>query len=381
MKGLELLFLHNKKKRSSRSVIVGKGCYPYQKIGNSFDLESLHDILCFINNVIDNTPYNLPIVLMFINVKGDVKLPVILLECISYYILKIINKPIICLFKVKRSIYSNYLKISPLFKLNHLSSELNKEFIKSFCFSLSMYHYRILLDSKALETDILSKKYDDVCYFLMNNGVSESVAEDIAEVAVELMGNASEHGESDCLLDINIDDSIVNKNNDKEYYCVNICVLNFSEKLFNDDIKIKITSMSESLKKHPRYKALYKAYQYHSRNFNDGYCLENFLTIAAYQHRISGRQENGYVGGGTGLTKLIKNLQTRSALYHCYMISGYRCLYFDKKYLDYDKDEWLGFNTNKNFLSDVPAPSQFVKLKFYMPGTAYNLTFVIERGQ
>ena len=381
MRNLELLFLHNKNKRCARRVMVGKGCYPYQKIGNIFDLESLHDVLCFINKVIDKTPYNLPILLVFRDVKGDVKLPIILLECIVYYILKIMRKSIVCLFKVKRSIYSNYLGISPVFKLNHLSSDLNKGFIKSFSFDLSMYHYRILLDKNALETDVLSKKYDDICYFLMNNYVSESVAEDIAEVAIELMGNASEHGESDCLLDINIDDSIINKNNDKKYYCVNICILNFSKKLFYHDIKEKVTKMSDNLKKHPRYKTLYSAYQYHSKHFNEGYCLENFLTIAAYQHRISGRHESTYVGGGTGLTKLIKNLQTRSELYHCYMISGNRCLYFDKKYLDYDEDEWLGFNINKNFLNDLPVSSQFSKLNFYMPGTAYNLNFVIERGR
>lgn len=380
MKDLNLLFLHNKNKINTKRIVIGKGCYLYQNKEPRLDLRSLRDVLCFINNVNDNTPCNLPIVLLFKDVKGDVKLPLILLECLVYYVLKEMRKSMVCLFKFKTNLYTNYLKISPLVELNHLDNALYAKYIKEFSFSIYMQHYRIVLGKEALETDELSKKYDDISHFLMNNGVSESVADDISEVAIELMGNATEHGDSDCLLDIDIDTSISNKVNNKKYCGINICVLNFSKKLFNDDIKAKITGMDGGLKVHPRYKGLYTAYQYHIKHLDGGYSLEDFFTIAAYQHKISGRQEASPFSGGTGLTKLIKNLQIQSEVYHCYMISGNKCLYFDKKYLEYDNDEWLGFNLSRNFLGDIPASSQFLEQKFYMPGTAYNLTFVIERG-
>lgn len=380
MKDIKLLFSRNRKQDRSRRIKVGSGYYLYSIENCYLNVELVHEIILFLNSVVDNTHYNLPVRLEFRRVKGDVKLPIILLECIAYYVLTMLGKSILFLFNVETNIYTNYLRMSPLGILNCPVKNRYKVFAKKFLLNISMRHYRRVLESNALETDVLSKSYDDIYHFIINNGISDCVAENIAEVVIELMGNASEHGNSDCLLDIDIDDTIYNRKNHREFYGINVCILNFSEKLFYDDIKYKMEKMEPKAVIHTRYSALYNAYKFHEKHVNSKYTIDDFFTIAAYQHRISGRKDETIASGGTGLTKLIKNLQVQSEVYHCFMISGNRCLYFDKKYLDYDKDEWLGFNLSKNFLSDIPATSQFVQHEFFMPGTAYNLNFIIEKG-
>ena len=379
MNNLELLFKNNITKEGKK-IKIGKGCYCFKITDSTLNIDCIFEVLKFINNILHNTPYNLPICLVFIRIKGSVKLPLILLECIVYYIFSVYNKQINIFIKAKTNVYTNYLKISPLLSLNHFDKHTKEKFIKKFCIDISMYHYRRKIIAKdAIETDELSKLYDDVYHFLMNNNTRENVADNIAEVVVELIGNAFEHGNSDCLLDIDFEEGVYNKKNDKQYYAINICVLNFCEKLFYQDIKSKLAKMNTKDDQHPRYMALKKAYEYHKKQFNEIYTEEDFFTVAAYQHRITGRKEDLSTMGGTGLTKLIKNIQLQSVVSNCFMISGNKILWFDKKLLEYDNDGWLGFNSTKNFFNDIPVTSQFLKKKFYMPGTAYNLNFIIEK--
>ncbi|MEI3281658.1 MAG: hypothetical protein V8R61_02550 [Enterocloster sp.] len=102
-----------------------------------------------------------------------------------------------------------------------------------------------------------------------------------------------------------------------------------------------------------RYKDVWNAYKFHQGYFNSEYTEDDFFNIAAFQHKISGsiRKE---VTGGTGLTKLIYSLEKRSDAHNCYMSSGKRLLWFQREFLEYNDDNWIGFNLNKDFLTHIP---------------------------
>ena len=62
------------------------------------------------------------------------------------------------------------------------------------------------------------------------------------------------------------------------------------------------------------------------------------------------------------------------------MISGERALWFNKDNLEYDSNGWISFNANNDFFTTVPSEGTVTGNTIYMPGTAYNLNFVMERG-
>ena len=112
--------------------------------------------------------------------------------------------------------------------------------------------------------------------------------------------------------------------------------------------------------------------------FNDEYKEDYFYLISAFQDKISGSMEKN-VTGGTGLKKLIQSLQRESDTSMCYMQTGDIVFYFVDKYLNYNADNWLGFNNENDFFNKPPSRHIFDKSKVFIPGTAYNLTFVYER--
>ena len=91
-----------------------------------------------------------------------------------------------------------------------------------------------------------------------------------------------------------------------------------------------------------RYKKVQEAYEYHKKYFNDDYMKEDFFNIAAYQHKISGR-EKIVETGGTGLTKLISSLEKKADSHQCYVLSGNRGIFFKQDYLEYNDDRLIGF--------------------------------------
>ena len=89
--------------------------------------------------------------------------------------------------------------------------------------------------------------------------------------------------------------------------------------------------------------------------------------------------------GGTGLTKLILSLAERSDAYRCYVVSGNRAINFYKELLEYDNERWIGFNKEKDYVSNIPGKNNngeevVSETLMFMPGTGYNLNFVMEVG-
>ena len=111
---------------------------------------------------------------------------------------------------------------------------------------------------------------------------------------------------------------------------------------------------------------------------DDTYKEEDFFNIASFQHKISGSIKKNTTGG-TGLTKLVSSLEKQSDAHKCYLITGNRALWFFHQYLEYNQDGWIGFNTENDFLNKTPAYTVIGPNSIYLPGTAYNLNFVMKR--
>lgn len=302
----------------------------------------------------------------------DDKLTYILLEILFHYYIKNENAKVTLNFACSHNIVNEGIKTSILKLINERtpSSTISKKYL----LDISQSHYRKIIKKDDSDPANVSRIVQDVDDFLKYYNVTDEYRDGVSEVIGELIDNALDHASSDCLLDLDITQNYV-KTSDldgSKYYGVNIVIVNFSDILLGEKIceKIKQTELSD------RFKELKKAYQFHSDFFNESYNERDFFTIASFQHKISSRNLST---GGTGLTRLIKNLEEKSDAYSCYVISGDKQVNFIKELLSYDENEWIGFNKCKDFLSNIPDRNVITKAPFFFPGTAYNLNFVLKR--
>ena len=191
-----------------------------------------------------------------------------------------------------------------------------------------------------------------------------------------------EHSRSDCFLDIDVTPrDYVRRNNPTgpKYYGVNICVVNFSPTLLSSQIQEKLCINSELSDKNSsiRYWQLREIYLRHRDLFKKGYGDDEFFMLSAFQDRISGRP-NEYLTGGTGLPALIKWLEVQADSDNCYVLSGRRKMKFIQSLLEYDSDHWIGMNQVHDFQRYIPDDNVFLPFPIFFPGTAYNLSFVME---
>lgn len=202
----------------------------------------------------------------------------------------------------------------------------------------------------------------------------------LAKVAAELVDNASEHAESDCLIDIFISDPTYQKEGCNNYfYAISMVVMNFSDKTLNYGIRKKIEQ--KEYKDSERYDLVGKAFENHKQYFNrDHYEEDDFFNLASFQDRISGRQ-NDTKTGGTGLTDLIKSLEDRAESHSCYVLSGNKGLWFEPQYLKYNRDNWIGFNDNNDFITNIPHKDVIVRSNVNFLGTGYNFTLVVKKEE
>lgn len=346
-----------------------------------FSGSTILKIINFVNTI--HSKYkkvNLPIVFAFGQIKIADKLSYILFECICYYLIKEYNHKIYLFISPKDSIDTSGIFSSCLKLLNDTSGKNMSKFIT--CFEMEIYknHFRRIIRGDDKEgTNYLGNLLQELDYFLKFFNIEEDYRDEIAEVITELVGNACEHGHTDCLLDIDIADNYsrsLETNSPKEYfYGINIVIVNFSDILLGDGIKEKIANNNFS---EERYLNLKKAYDYHKALFTTDYSYIDFCNISSLQDKISGRPYYS-LSGGTGLTKLIRSLQEKSDTNSCYVISGDRTVVFIKELLAYDKDKWLGFNKQMDFFNSIPDETAIVDCYIYFPGTAYNLNFIMKR--
>lgn len=325
-----------------------------------------------------------PIVITLPNIDFIDKLTYVFLECICYYFIERKGHQVFLQMSCSEKIQTKGVFSSPLLLLTTGKKEKNIKYLEKFKFDIFGYHFRRIIDGVNREaTNYLGEFGQQVDSFLKPFGIDEKCRDMFATVCSELVGNACEHAKSDCLVDIDVapgytkvlEDGSIDK---KYYYGINIAVINFSETMIGDGIS-NILNSEENLDEIERYRYVKKAFMNHKSLFDEYYCETDFFNITAFQDHISGRKEV-IKTGGTGLPKLIKSLQEMSDTYRCYMISGNRCINFEKEQLEY-QNGWIGFNSTNDYLNSSPDFGICTECLVYMPGTAYNLNFVMEGAQ
>mgnify|MGYP004478015239 CR=1 FL=1 len=348
--------------------------------GDIFSVDSIREVICFFNSIIARyKTIPMPVILDLGQTDFSDKLVIILLECVCADVIETYRVDIKITVEPRTAIQSEGLRSSPLLLLTAQNKKKRQEFLKKFDHEIYLNHFRRTFSGSLLaDSPILSRSFDDIAFFLKVFDLQDKDREDIAEIAIELIGNAIGHVKADCLLDIDVSRDYIKANADGTFFGVNIGIVNFSQQLLGQAIQEKITQDHNNLLGE-RYQSVKAAYRRHASYFNELYTEQDFYTIAAFQHKISGRRDNS-ITGGTGLTGLIKGLQQRSDAHRCYLLSGRRKLLFVPRYLEYNSDEWIGFNEVNDFLETPPNQKLIQKSLLTVPGTAFNLTFILKRG-
>lgn len=375
MKNVELLFLKNSVKNSVRAR-YSDGYFTFRQTSPNFDESSISKLIAFVEYLEKTFPnQKLPVKIDLNNSKIKDKLTFVFLECICYYMISKNQYKVLIRYHHNHAIHIDGMNSSPLLLLSNGKDENQQRFVQKFSFDIFNNHFRRVFSTEQLGgNDILCKTLDDISNFQKCFNVESEYREALSEVFVELLGNAGEHGKSDCLIDFDIAPHYYKNGSDKQYIGINIAIINFSQFLLSTALREKI-STSNNLDN--RYEQVIKAFSYHKSFFDKNYTEEDFFNVTAFQHKISGRLDNNTTGG-TGLTKLIESLEKKSDANMCYVASGSRKLIFRQEYLSYDDDGWLGFNKSNNYLTDIPNRMLFQPNSFYLPGSAYNLNFVLK---
>ena len=379
MKNLDMLFKRN-------DMIPRKNSFCQKRIifrntKTEFNGDIIRNIIGFIKYIHNKYPaQKIPIEFHLGNIYVADKLTYIIFECICYYLIYNCGHHVEIYLKPEEDILTYGINSSALKLLNSTDKENIRKFQKKFRQEIHMNHFRKLISGQDKQTtNYVGNLMQDIDNFLKFFGILEEYRDQITEVIGELVGNACEHGNTDCLLDIDVSPDHAKLEDgeqlDGKFYGINIAILDFSEELLGTGISEKIQTKNFGSE---RYEALDRALEFHKNYFNEDYTYEDFCNIAALQDKISGRQEYN-LQGGTGLTKLIYALQSKSDMDKCYVLSGEHCVLFQKDLLQYDEQRWLGFNAESDFFNHLPDLSVFSRCQIFFPGTAYNLNFVMRR--
>ncbi len=302
------------------------------------------------------------------------KLTYILLECLLYDQIINRNNNIRLYLQYKSTIKTEGIKDSIIF---HTRNE--EEFKKKFFNNISAYHYRKLVNFSNYNNkpEIISIVLSDLRAFLTNCEVEQTQSNQLAEISVELIDNALEHSQSDCLFDIDVTESTYRQEDENtgEYMAVNIAVIDFSPNTLGLGIKNSVNDNNCNIEP---YKKLIGIKEIHENYFNSDYNNDQFYLLSTFQNKISSRIDSGLTGG-KGLTKLIEGLQKVSKTDICYVVSNDICLVFKKEHIKQDADKWVGFN-EENDCKLPPMKESLLKSPVNIIGTAYNLTFVLKRS-
>lgn len=342
MNNINLLLSLQESRRTSNILLTKKRKKYFQFINRTHVLNdtTIKNIIDFLNSV-KNKPIKLPVLLDIGKVTVADKLSYIVLECLVYEMLKLGYSITVKLIP-DSTIDTKGIKNSPLMFLNepfiNFSTDKNDreaKFIKDFNYiSRNTVKYRRLISPDS--NSYLSKLTSDLILFLRNQfefsdsyrriEYDDVMVIKLANTIGELVGNAIEHGEGDCLLDIDITHNFTHsKKLGRTFGAVNIAVLNFSSTNFGDKVKNKI--LNTELSKSERYQKIKVAYDTHQSYFNDKYNEKHFWNLASIQDKISGRPDN-YNNGGKGMTDLIKSIQNFTLNFICYLC----IIYFNSKW-------------------------------------------------
>ena len=183
--------------------------------------------------------------------------------CHKYYIIKILNIKISISANFVQTITSEGISSSPLLLLNTKFPQKSK-YIEKFKNDIFKNHFRAIVKNSEITTPRISILMQEISTFLKFFDFEENYSSDIIETIIELVTNGASHSESDCLLDIDITNQYMHKENGKKYRGLNICVLDFSTKKLYTDLENKLICDDNIINK---YTELKKIYIHHKENF------------------------------------------------------------------------------------------------------------------
>lgn len=351
-----------------------------------FDLDALKDLVNFIKTVETQNFQGISIDIILHDVRFVDKLIIILLECVCYYAITIMKSRVRVSFSCTPTIWTEGVHSSPLLLLNDFKRQKQEKYIEKFKMDYYHFHFRRLITiEENADKPIASKVMQDSDTFFKAFMIPKDYRDQLTEVIAELIDNALEHTGTDCLIDIDVAPNykkILKDNGDNrelstdDFYGVNIVVVNFSRNIVGQRMRERF-SVSKLYSE--RYKTVLAAKENHAKRWTPNYGESDFFLIASFQRGISSRNDSD-VTGGTGLTKLLQLIQKKSDAYNCYMHSGNKKLIFQHDYLNFTKENWIGFNIPNDFIHNIPDRECLQTSRFYIPGTAFNLDFVLSEN-
>lgn len=303
----------------------------------------------------------------------------IVFESMLYYLIKNYNFDIQYTFKVNKNLVGYELyKLSNLIKYDN--KKIDKlDFIQNYekNFDISMHHYKkVCINSKEnKKSEYLSLLYDDICNFLKNNYINQNYYEALGETIAEIVGNCLEHSDTDTILDIKITRSYKDNN---ECKFVNVTVISFTKEKFGEKLKQFIFNEEKGF--NSSNEIVKKAYNIQCKKFNNNYSIDNFLMVSAFQKNVTTRK-NSEGSGGKGLTRFIETLIDLSIDDFCYVMNGNTKIFLKKPFLKLNEDGTIGFNTENNYIENLPNSQTVVNSNKCFNGTIHNLSFILEGGQ
>lgn len=335
-----------------------------------FTIKSIYKIIEHINWLKENVDNGSVKILIDSECISD-EVIVLVFESIIYHSLKYYNIDIKYRFNLLRSTYGYQFYLNSLLKkYNNIIIDKEK-YIKDYESNCTIYgnHYRKRC-CKSDNKKNLSITMDEISAFFRNLFLEEDYSDDLAEVIIEIIGNAVEHSDSTCVSNINV---LKRQNGEK---VIDIAIVDYSKIFLGTGVEEYIECSNKD-EYNERNKIVLDAYNIHKEHFSEKYKLCDFSLISAFQKNVSSRKSSSTTGG-TGLTTLIKALIDKSIANYCYVSSGETILFFKKDFLELTDDGLIGFNEKNDYLKEVPNLNILQRNNYNINVNAYNLQFIFK---
>ena len=370
---------HNPTFKPKKMIPSREGWVEYVDNSSKLDFFTINRLLRYISGMHNRFNYmHLGLIIRLPHMIAEDKLSIEILESIVYSLIVDYHHTVVIEIKLDRQILTDGFVYSPL-RFLMVSNYSLDDFVTNYQNHSELRHYRRIIPKEWTFNGKLGENiFPDVLWTIANTVGNNEFASALAEVSTELVNNANEHNEADCMLDIDIGDEYVKKDgSDGVYYGISLSVISFSSKTLPDQLTEKITQGRFTGK---RYGIVADAFEKHKEFFNEDYGKRDFFMTAAFQDKITGRIASDS-SGGTGLTRLIQTLEEYSDSSKCYVVSDNRVLFFFQELLGYDKNGWIGFNRENDFQNLPPETGVLKESPIIIPGVAYNLSFVCKKGE
>lgn len=300
-----------------------------------------------------------------------------LMESIIYFVINEWNFKITYRFSINRNVLGYQLfKKNLLYKYNNkkiVLEEYNIEYNRKT--TIEGDHFRKICENieENRKGKFISITMDEIDTFLKCFEFDNEYRNELAEVIVEIVDNALNHSNGDCILCLN-----VLKNDLHKYKYVDVAVVVIDDIFIGKEI-IKYINKEDKSEYSEKNEIVLRALENHKKFFDEKYNINSFAMISAFQKYVTTRKMSGN-SGGTGLTTLIKALIEKSTLNYCYVISGKTNLLFKKEFLNLNEEGLIGFNEKNNYIEMIPNEKVVSINKYDMNVNIYNLQFILKEN-